>query len=892
MRICPQCSQTCDTSHRFCPTCGFPISAVAKNDEDPLIGTSLPGGYVIIELIGVGGMGRVYRAEQTTLGRTVAVKIIHPTLLGDESASARFITEARTASLLNHPNSVSIIDFGKSDTGLLYLVMEYLRGRDVARVVYEDGALTFVRIIDILRQVLAALSEAHHLGIIHRDLKPENIVIEPMRSGGDFVKVVDFGLAKLLTDAARPNITATGIVCGTPDYMSPEQGRGDPLDARSDLYAVGVILFQLLTGRLPFEADSPTQVVLMHLTVPPPDPRTVSPERGIPASLATVTLRALAKNATDRFQDGDAFASALAAVKAQLEAPALRPSTVPGEDAGIRCPQCSTVVPRGQRFCGECGARVGSSKPAPAFVRAAPAHDADSSQPTTRRFLSAEGALPLVARDDDVTWLLDRLADAVSAPQSARVIGGPGMGKTRLVQEFVGMARADGDLVVEVGADPWWAETGYYALRSAVRQLAQPTPGDWGPLQGEAARNLELVFGSPATSSSLSHGEARSRAAELLRWALGRAAARYPNHRVVLCIDDLQRLDGASRNAFADVVGDMPRLPAFILGTHLAGFDARWPGNIPARVLQGLTPEAAANLIQGPSSIPAFRGMSDRGIPPMYVEQLIRFAQEGGTAPPPSLPDLIALRIARLNATTRRVLQALALVGCALPPGSIQAIVGPDCDVEPNLKPLADAALISSSDGTFRVSHPLIRELVEGTAPAGVRRELHAAVGRMTAALALPLEARAKHALGAQDAFEALILLDQVGEGALARDDIEGGVLAFRRGLELARREIFRGELDDPMRAVLIFSRKLGDALARAGDVTDADGVLREALDLAAPTGEDRAKVLFSLARVARQRQRAGDALRYLREAIDIAHRSGAFELVKSMEDASRSWAS
>ena len=172
-------------------------------------------------------MGRVYRAEQKALGRTVAVKIIHPHLLGDESASVRFITEARAASRLNHPNSVAVIDFGKNG-GQLYLVMEFLRGQRPRARRLREGPLPFRRIVDVLCQVLAALAEAHHLGIIHRDLKPENIVLEPLRSGGDFVKVVDFGLAKMRAEVATPNITSPGIVCGTPDYMAPEQGRGDP----------------------------------------------------------------------------------------------------------------------------------------------------------------------------------------------------------------------------------------------------------------------------------------------------------------------------------------------------------------------------------------------------------------------------------------------------------------------------------------------------------------------------------------------------------------------------------------------------------------------------------------------------------------------------------------
>ena len=340
MRICPQCNTGCDEAHKFCPSCGFPLSKVAKDNDDPMLGRTLPGGYVILDLVGIGGMGRVYRAEQTNLGRTVAVKIIHPHLVGEENAAARFITEARAASRLNHPNSVGVIDFGKTEDGQLYLVMEFLRGKDLARVIYEEGPLSFRRIVDVIRQTLAALAEAHILGIIHRDLKPENIILEPVRSGGDFVKVVDFGLAKMRIES-MPNITSPGIVCGTPEYMSPEQGRGDPLDARSDLYAVGVIMYQLLTGRLPFEAESPTQVVLMHISDPPPDPHKVAPERNIPQPLVDVCLMALAKDAQHRFSAADEFAAALADAMAQIEPPMRR--AVPSL---LSCPACATNLPK------------------------------------------------------------------------------------------------------------------------------------------------------------------------------------------------------------------------------------------------------------------------------------------------------------------------------------------------------------------------------------------------------------------------------------------------------------------------------------------------------------------------------------------------------------------
>src|SRR5688572_20961481 len=308
LRICPHCGAGCASEHQYCPACGFPIGTMGSTTDDKFVGKTLPGGYHILDLISVGGMGRVYRAEQSALGRTVAVKIIHPHLLSDENSALRFITEARAASQLNHPNSIAVFDFGRTDDGQPYLVMEFLRGKDLARVAYEEGPLGFSRIVDVLRQTMAALSEAHDLGIVHRDLKPENIILEPLRRGGDFVKVVDFGLAKLRADTQTPSVTSPGIVCGTPDYMAPEQGRGDTLDGRSDLYAVGVILFQLLTGRLPFRAENPTQVVMMHLTVPVPDPRQLAPERAIPDALVDVVMKSLAKDASRRYQDAQEFA--------------------------------------------------------------------------------------------------------------------------------------------------------------------------------------------------------------------------------------------------------------------------------------------------------------------------------------------------------------------------------------------------------------------------------------------------------------------------------------------------------------------------------------------------------------------------------------------------------
>jgi len=887
--VCPQCEHACEASNKFCPVCGFPIGELSSKNDDPLIGTTLPGGYVMLELVGVGGMGRVYRAEQKVLSRTVAVKIIHPHLLHDESASARFITEARASSRLNHPNSVGVIDFGRAGDQL-YLVMEFLRGRDLARVMYEDGLLVFPRVVDVLCQVLAALAEAHHLDIIHRDLKPENIVLEPTRSGGDFVKVVDFGLAKMREMST--NITSPGLVCGTPDYMAPEQGRGDPIDARSDLYACGVILFQLLTGRLPFEAESPTQVVLMHLSQPPPDPTKIAPDRNIPSVLVDVTMKALAKNAIDRYQSSDEFAAALKGTLPLLDRPS-KPDHNWVTDHGTHCTSCNALVPFGQKFCGDCGARVKHTSVSTVTPNVQP-------EPQT-----ATLPLPFIGREEDLDWLDLCRFEVGSWVTTARLIGDHGVGKSRLLRQFLRIANESGDLVVETGPDPWWAEVGYYALRSAIIGLAKlPEDGgsavDWTSATPEARRGLEEIFGrahqrneapQPAWETrhdELSVSDRRFIAAEALRWAMARAARAAQKNRVILSIEDLHAIDGASRNAIIDVIHEPPLVGMLLVGTHPPDFDPGWGG--PERLLAGIPLAAATSILKGAAPV---SGDEDRSktISPMYVEHLVRFTMEGGKSPPARLGDLVAQRIERLETDARRMLQALAVLGDDTDPSllvSVVTVTDPDAAIEE----LRAAGMIEQKERHFATAHPLVRDVTLAMIPVGVKRELHELAGTDETGVTrpLPIEVLAYHAYQAQDSFEALMLLETVASRCSTRGDLTGCVIALRRALDLARRELFRGDIDDPVRAVLIFSRKLGEALARAGSFADANGVLLEALDLAGPTGPDRVQVLGALAFTAKERARSNEAKKYLREAIDLAKEELLVDLVDSLERARRDW--
>jgi serine/threonine-protein kinase len=835
----------------------------------------------VIDLLSVGGMGRVYRAEQSVLGRTVAVKVIHPHLLADENSAVRFMTEARAASQLNHPNSVAVFDFGRTDDGQPYLVMEFLRGKDLARVAWEEGPLPFTRIVDVLRQVLAALGEAHDLGIVHRDLKPENVILEPLRRGGDFVKVVDFGLAKLKAgDEHATNVTSPGIVCGTPDYMAPEQGRGDPIDGRSDLYAVGVILFQLLTGRLPFEADSPTQVVMMHLSIPVPDPRQVAPERDIPDPLVDVCLKSLKKDAKERFQDAHEFADALKHALALAESgppdsSSLPPtSLLPGTTTA--CPSCTLNVPVA-RFCCECGARMP--------VR--------SQSPDATLF-----PLAFVGRDDDIAWLEDRRRHATEQVSGARVVGEPGSGKTRLLAEFLTRAAAEGDHVVQVGPDPFWAEVAFSAVRTAICALARididVNVTEIKGVNPEARRGLEDVFNRGRNGADeRTPAERRFAVAEALRWALVKATSLEPGRRIILCVDELHRVDPPSRFAFADTLSEAPDgIQLLMLCSHVPGFESGWGATHGARLLGGLPPPALSRLLRRVQGSPSLNDDDSRGVLPMYVEQLTRFAADGGQDPPPKLGDLVALRIDTLEPEPRRALQALAVLGDGVHSARVSELLIGNTNLEEAFDSLERAGMITRSDGRTHTSHPLLREIVLAGLPAAVRKELHSKALRNADERGAPIEAKANHAFECGDSFQALLLLEQIADRASARGDGATEIEALRRGLEVARREIARGELDDPMRAVLIFARKLGTALTRGGNFADAEGVLREALDFAGPSGADRARVLSGLAHVAHGRRRSDEAIGFINQAIATATESGAFDLVDSLNDTRRAWAS
>ncbi|MCA9597153.1 MAG: serine/threonine protein kinase [Myxococcales bacterium] len=277
---------------------------------DPLIGVVIAGRYRIIEPLGRGGMGVVYRVEHARIGKLMALKLLTGELSRDTEVVARFKREALMVSKLSHPNTVQVFDFGTSD-GLTYLAMEYLRGEDLGRVIRREGHLTPQRTAKIIIQVCSSLGEAHRLDIIHRDLKPENVFILEGQAGGDLVKVLDFGLAKLRESAELGEVTSRGAIVGTPYYMSPEQIRGEAADQRSDIYSLGALMHMCLTGEPPFDAPRPMGVLTKHLTEAPQNPCARYPDLSLPVGLGNIVMRALEKEPERRFQSVDQLQQAL-----------------------------------------------------------------------------------------------------------------------------------------------------------------------------------------------------------------------------------------------------------------------------------------------------------------------------------------------------------------------------------------------------------------------------------------------------------------------------------------------------------------------------------------------------------------------------------------------------
>ncbi|TNF37608.1 MAG: serine/threonine protein kinase, partial [Deltaproteobacteria bacterium] len=299
----------------------------ASDADVGLIGTTISGRYQIVQHLGSGGMGSVFKARQLAMNRMVALKLLHAHYASNKQAVARFNREMQVTARIEHPNTIRVYDFGQTDDGRIFLAMEFLEGQTLSKALSHGEPMGSERLVHIGTQIGKALMAAHSDGIVHRDLKPDNVMLLDRYGERDFVKVLDFGIARFMDDSGRTQLTAEGAVVGTPIYMSPEQATGGAMDHRTDLYSFGVMLFEMATGRVPFDAPTTISLMVKHVQEEPPRPSDFAPGL-VPDAIETLILQMLAKNPAAR-------PASAAEVVRQLEA-AIAPVGVLAADTWVQ----------------------------------------------------------------------------------------------------------------------------------------------------------------------------------------------------------------------------------------------------------------------------------------------------------------------------------------------------------------------------------------------------------------------------------------------------------------------------------------------------------------------------------------------------------------------------
>ncbi len=825
MKRCPSCQAACWDTHRHCPSCGTDVSELQPDPGDPFVGTTLVGKYQLLELIGVGAMGRVYRALHLGLDTHVAVKLLNPEIASDAVSSRRFQNEARATSRLHHPNAIAILDFGQAASGALYLVMELLRGRTLAEVVRDEGAVPAARLADLVGQALAALDEAHAAGIIHRDFKPDNIFVETLRSGREHVKVLDFGIAKL-RGAEDTSLTSAGLVCGTPDYMSPEQIRGLELDPRSDVYSAGVVLYEALTGRRLFENVTALIDVLqahLNLAVVPPSAR--RPDLTIPAEMEAVVLRALAKKADDRYGS---------AVELRV---ALENATGADRD---RCPNCDAPRQGRGRFCAECGSAL-PALPSPRDLGPA-ALSPSLSQPTMIDASLAVARAPTIApgsksnapRLPPPTLAFcgrDDLLDGLMALRNgaALIVGPAGSGKSCVAHAWAEQRATSGRRVVVIEADGPGVAAPLSPMRrvvSAVLQLGGLIDSDTiATALGEHAEEragIAVLFGDRGRISlPLDTRRRECRAATLA--VLRRAD-------VDLVFDDFHLYDDVSRSYIDELVSWASAVTVLATSTHAEVWPAS--GDKVERIALPPVPDDALSGLGVSDTI-----VKRSGGLPFAIETTLRALAEGAKA------NTTLARLEVLPEDARRMAEVLAVAGGPVPRGIVMA-AAQLTEVELPAAELHRRGYLRAPDPPYRLVSPTLRREIYETLDVERRRFMHARLGALLERAAADLHVVAYHALSCGDGevprfeegpmlspVDAITALERAGVAARESFDDAMAIRTLRAAMDRSRIALMHGLGDESQ--LMQVELKLGVVLRYNGDLAGAEVVLREAAQLA-----------------------------------------------------------
>jgi eukaryotic-like serine/threonine-protein kinase len=871
------------------------------------VGLVLAEKFELLELIGEGAMGWVYRARHLALSSSVAVKLMKPDASERADRAARFEREARAASQLNHPHILSVSDFGETPGGLLYIVSELLRGAPLDLILDRSGPLPLARILRIYSQVLGAVEEAHRNGIIHRDIKPENIIVTTLRSGEDVVKVVDFGIAKVLNRGGQ-KLTRQGQVFGTPAYMAPEQARGGQISAASDLYSCGILLFTLLVGRPPFWSESVVEIMTSQMNDAPPTLEDVAPQRKCGPELEAVVARALQKAPADRYSSAaDLLSDFSLAILAAAE-------------QSVPCPSCGEPLRLEAKFCSSCGSRLredtlpgrdsglvfpasnghqeGAGRPASVQdLRTVTSRSAPIFMSTVERRLYADTSLELqvLGRDRErAVW-----EDFLQGDQTVlEILGPPGVGRSALLGELARDAAQRDRPVLSVAPDPTLARSPWYPIRQLVARLLgmETLPPERLDIGAAAARadlpqvdvpGLQMLFGHPPIDEALEFAvrerETRAAARQTLLFS------NTSGQGLCVFLDDVDEFDGASL-AFVRELAEAAKARSTSVKLVLVSSTSVL-AEATDRVTITPDPLALQDVIallevafsgrQDVSEDAARTILEQSGGLALQVVQSVRLLLESGDELDQSLPDLLATRIGRLPTPALRLLQILTALGRSASLASIRRLWEGDDECEDALTLLIRRGFVlPDPQERIQISHPSLVSAVQEAMAADARRGLHRRIfERMTRTPTDPVVA-ARHAFEAQLGERSLDLLEAAADAAQAALDDMGAAIHLRRALRVARWELLL-EPDSPRCLHLAF--QLSEALRYAEDSLSAEIVLKEVVEFANRVPDTGARIWRSLARLERNGGRHHEAETAIRRAVGLAVRSGDGALLTEM---------
>ena len=835
-----------------------------------MVGRVLDDKFRLRSCIGIGGSGAVYKADQIALGRTVAIKILREDLAADARLVKRFQDEALAASRLNHPNTVSIIDYGQTPDGLLYLVMEHLRGPTLTYLLARQKPLPVPRVLDIISQVLSGLEEAHLAGVVHADIKSDNIVVEPRRTGADQVKVVDFGIARLVTAPLQGD---ERNVCGTPEYMAPELIAGAPPGFASDLYAVAIVLYELLVGETPFVGGGAVDILTRQLKVPPPAPSVRRAD--IPPEVDELVAKGLAKRPAERFASAAEMRAAVDAV-----ARGKRPSA-PSE---MVCHACGARSGKPFRFCPECGQPREASVPV-AFGAA----------PGAAAAIEAVGLwpLPLVGRDSQVAAVARYLSGGADAP-GMLVIGDPGIGRSAVVAAaYAQLADAAGLTIYQAGPDPTGLASPLYPVRAVVATILELAPVcsredlDMAALDhGLAERDLPGLAELFGHASELADLETAVRRRELIAAAVRVLVAESVRGPTAVVFEDVEAYDEISIEVLRElclrthgdvrIIATVDRIKAIgwgarLLRLELPPLDGSEVAQIAAHVQQVGLPAAptAAALAQATGGLPA------------HLDHLLRFIAEGGepSMAPHALADLVAMRLHTLDRESLVACQAVAVFGREAPKQDAARASGLGAGIDRALRTPIERGLLHLDGDVVGFTSVLVRDVVYDATPAHVRRELHAAAVEVVADGARSPAVIGHHHDAAGHRAAASRLLADAGDEYSRQLDDAGAAALYQRALINARACVAVGEL--PPTAMVAISIRLADALRASERLNLARGVLTEAESWGDLDPRLTALLLRTSGHLAAaERSQVTAAVPYLEKAIGAAIASGDGNLI------------